>query len=229
MRLEIKGEGRENGRMKQEVESKKIKVRRKKQEERSKSQVPSLTSQISHLKSRKSQTVSEIFVIIVAALVLIMIILWGSRAIKSFTERTDDAKLVNFINSLKQDVEKVAFQRGTARKVEIQAPGGFTKVCFTEKSKVVLNAVKQPPNYPYTAIPKIVVDRATKLDQNVFFIPPSEISIKIKNMTVSNKGIVCLDVKDGNILFRAEGTGRTVCVSQWDPTISINAKTCEKI
>ncbi len=157
--------------------------------------------------NKKSQTVSEMFVIIVAAFVLIIIILWGSRAIKSFTERTDDAKLVNFANDLRNDVENIAYQRGTVKRVDVSLPGGFTKVCFTERSKVIRDG-------PPTGTPALISKKAETTDQNVFTIPPSKVGIKLKNLTVHN-GILCLDASGGVINFRAEGTGRTVCVSEW--------------
>ncbi|MBI4139569.1 hypothetical protein HY483_01260 [Candidatus Woesearchaeota archaeon] len=170
--------------------------------------------------SKKSQTVSEMFVIIVAAFVLIIIILWGSRAIKSFTERTDDAKLVNFANDLRSNVENIAYQRGTVKHVEVSLPGGFSKVCFTERFKV------NPLNYRApTGTPDIVIQKSKTVDQNVFTIPPSDVSIKLKNLTVHN-GILCLDSNDGVIDFRAEGSGKTVCVSKWG-VVPLSIKDCK--
>ena len=169
---------------------------------------------LSWLRRKKAQTISQVFVIIVSAFVLILIILWGSKAITTFGERTNDAKLVDFTNTLKQDVERVAYQRGTVKKVELIIPTGHTSVCFTKNIEI-----KTKTNIP-PGMPPLVYERAKKTEQNVHLIPPTEITITLKNMTVP-EGWECIPVEDGRITLRAQGTGREVCVTAWNST-----KTC---
>ena len=161
------------------------------------------------LFGKKAQEVSQAFVIIVSAFVLIMILLWGGRAIYSFTERTNQAKLVDFTIAIKSNIENVAFQRGAVEHVELTPPSGITKVCFAEKG-----TTKLTPTTTIQGVPSLVIDRVQRVEENVFLIPSSEIAVFVKNMLVKG-GAFCIDAAGGSVEVRAVGSGKKVCVSDW--------------
>jgi len=161
--------------------------------------------------NKKAQVFGQVFVLIIAAIVFLLIIFYGYRAITGFTERSEQVALVEFETELESSVKQIAIDYGSVKKLELSLPGKYKQVCFVDLDKVP----ELPPNNALSENYPLVWDSVTSgSPQNVFLIPPSDMPITVEKMTITAR-FFCLTVVDGKIALRLRGLGASTEISEW--------------
>ena len=163
---------------------------------------------------RKAQT-TEFVVYILAIIIFGLTLFYGYKAIKNFSDTTDEIADLQFQNDLTQFIEKVqADSYGTVKKKELNVGqvGEFEEVC-------VVNTHLSTPNNVNTGNP-LIDDRfaAGAKDKNLFLAPPGAKSYFIGAVEVQGAGNaiwVCVPVNNGKAYLRIESMGDHVKISQW--------------
>ncbi len=171
--------------------------------------------------NKKSQNASQMFVYIIAIIIVGVILFFGYNAISDFIGRTDQITLVDFQNKMQSSIKSITNQYGSFKRKEFVLSGEYLEVCFVrnyETSEVELEFV--PANF---ADHPIILDNIDFTDpispiplKNVFLIkqkgtePLDEIG-KIK--FAGNSMLKCFDVVDGRLTINIEGKGDHVVIS----------------
>lgn len=158
----------------------------------------------------KAQTVMQVLIFILAAVVFMMIIAYGYKAIKFFADRQEQVLLADFNTDLRLAVENVKRQPGTVRKIHLNLPSSQQGVCFLGDScgqgaELVLPGQVVDMGW--------AVESCKRTGANVFLHPRvgSEPQLDIK---VESPGYVCVPNMNG-VTIRLEGAGRYAKVSAW--------------
>ncbi len=155
---------------------------------------------------RKGQVLSQVFILILAGAVFIMILLYGYSAIKLFNERGRQICMIDFSNKLQSAVKTIAIDAGSVDTLSLDPCEGFTEVCFVDADNLLAfgsNAGKAHP---------LIRNLAESRTQNIFFFPPSDFSFFVPNMQV-RKGGFCKQLT-GKLSLRLEGLGNRAVVSE---------------
>lgn len=163
-------------------------------------------------KSKRAQIIGQIFVFILAGLVLALVITYGYKAIKHFTARSEEVALVDFQNDFFTAVEGVKYDFGSIRKTELRLPSKFLGLC-------VVNIDNCPSSLPILKFPgKTPVSFAWMPaacetgSANAFLIP--RFDLLIEDVVVDND-FVCVPNLDGRVILKLEGLGKKAKVSSW--------------
>lgn len=155
---------------------------------------------------KKGQILSQVFILILAGAVFIMILLYGYSAIKLFNERGRQICMIDFSNKLQTAVKTIAIDAGSVDTLNLDPCEGFTEICIADADNLQTfnaNAGKAHP---------LIRNLAESRTQNVFFFPPSDFSFFIPNMQV-RKGGLCRKL-EGRLSLRLEGLGNRALVSE---------------
>jgi hypothetical protein len=165
-----------------------------------------------------------------------MIILYGYKYIKELNQRTDELALVRFQTDIQKAVRTIAPDYGSVKRLEVDVPSKFNKVCFVDKSKSIPDiggsCLCNPDIncYPCQDMDEtkgicrdynpLICDswRETQLKENIFLVPMADIPIKAPGLNVSDSsgsGYICEKVVGGKIVVRLEGRGNSVILSRW--------------
>ncbi|PIN75249.1 hypothetical protein COV18_03605 [Candidatus Woesearchaeota archaeon CG10_big_fil_rev_8_21_14_0_10_37_12] len=164
------------------------------------------------IKSKKAQLISHVLIFIISALVFILIITYGYKAINNLLQKQEQIQLLNFKTELETAVESVRRDYGTIRKVELNLPSKYLAVCFFDTTTC---ATEQPifekANQQYDLS---WAQDACKLNAaNVFTIPRTT-DLDLQFISVEPPGYFC--ATNTNIIqLRFEGIGKTAQVSTW--------------
>ena len=162
----------------------------------------------------KKAQIQRIFFYIVAIFIFAVILLFGYKAIHSFIEKGKKVELIQFKNDLESAIRDLAIQYGDQivfnEKNPMRVPSGFSQVCFVSPS-----AKKDdiPGEYEYAHIKAAVEQNLHNSTENVFLIPPAEISIFVGPIEIWNstskspQEFACLKIEKGRINFKIEGRG----------------------
>lgn len=154
--------------------------------------------------------IMQVLVFILAALIFMLIIGYGYKAISYFLERQQQVMLAEFHTDLRIAVEKVKRQPGTVRKIELNLPSNVQGICFfgsTCGAGAILETPAQDINVRWA------IDACKKTGANVFLFPRMGSEEQL-DIVVDNPGFVCIP-NSGGVTIRLEGAGRTAKVSEW--------------
>lgn len=164
---------------------------------------------------KKSQVAGQIFVYVVAIFLASMILIYGYRAISGFIFRTEEISVIKFKTNLESEVKTIATDFGSVRKLDLSLPGSFEKVCFLQHDFKFKDSalICSSGNVDFDPI---ICDawKTPDLEQNVFLIPRSEISISTFDLEIVG-GSLCVPVQNGRIAVRLEGRGNRTLVGVW--------------
>ena len=164
--------------------------------------------------SKKAQ-VQRVFFFIVAIFVFAVILLFGYRAIHSFVEKGKKVELIQFKNDIESAIRDLAIQYGDQivfnEKNPMRVPSGYEYVCFVSGDA---SDGDIPDEYKYAHIKAAVEQGLHKSSENIFLIPPADITIYAGPIEVWNSSsnellnFACIKVEKGRIDFKIEGRGK---------------------
>jgi hypothetical protein len=169
---------------------------------------------------KKAQVVGQVFILILAALVFILILLYGYRAISSFGERSEQVALIDFETDLASEVETMSLKFGSVKRLDLTLPTRYREVCLFCDPELTKKGLA-------SCDPALSSAQTFKQDntllfesweggaQNVFFRPLADTQILIENLEVQGVGN-CTSVIDGRVSLRLEGKGDRTLVSSWE-------------
>lgn len=174
------------------------------------------------MKKRKAQ-MNQVFTYIIALFVFVLILLYGYKAIGSFLSKGEEVQLVQFKNTLVNEVKKKQSDYGSvtvfSEKRPLNLPPGYNQICFIDQSK-------QPDfNSEFCKIDTATcqlwsdnLQQGIRLNENTFLIKEDRSiegntllqSIKLKDKNNNELSSLCIDPKGNRIDLRLEGKGSYV-------------------
>lgn len=152
-------------------------------------------------QNRKAQMLGQVIVFVLSAIIFVLILGYGYRAITSFQEQGRQVALIEFKTELETAVETISRNYGSVRTITLSIPNGFTGLCIVDA---------QEPGNLQTAHP-LLYNAWRSGSENVFLLPITKqsVPIKIENIEVYNeneKGFLCVE-NTKNIKIQLEGMG----------------------
>lgn len=156
----------------------------------------------------RAQMIGQVLVFILAALVFVLIITYGYRAIQDFIGRSEQVSIIEVRDDFARAVEDVKRQYGSVRRLDLRLPSKYTGMC-------VLDAQQCPSSVRLDGADLAwVVDACRSRTANVFVVPRS-LEMFSPDVSVPAPYYVCVPNVGGQVSFRLEGTGRAAEVSAW--------------
>ena len=84
------------------------------------------------MKRKRGQIQAQVFVYVLAMLVISLVLLYGYRSINTMGERAKQVDLLVFKNDVIKSVEKVSNDFGTVRAPTFNIPPDYEEVCFID-------------------------------------------------------------------------------------------------
>jgi len=163
---------------------------------------------------KKGQIAGEVFIYIMAAIVIGGIVIIGYGAIKNIVAKSCDAEKITFKSDIENLVEKYT-SYGSVNKKTLKAPCEYDTICFVDAELIGLennnNLIDCPNN--------IIRDSVTShVEQNIFVISnkltiPIGYSSLIRLSDADKNKCVCIQQKSGNFYITFKGFGSYTEVS----------------
>lgn len=169
-----------------------------------------------HVKSlgqKKGQIAGQIFIYIMAIIIIGTIIIIGAKAIIGVGEKTCNAEKLNFKTDIESKIEeKNSF--GSVTTKAFRAPCDYDSVCFVDRSYIGDNEFRCERS-------KIIEDSVIAgVRDNIFVMSnKNTISIGYSDLVGLNPGpsgekkCLCIDKLNGNFNIRFSGRGATTEIS----------------
>ena len=156
----------------------------------------------------KGQMIGQIFVFILAMVILVLIVFFGFKAMAGFQNTGEEVGLVKFETELKSSIKTISLDYGSMRKKIISLPSNYKKLCFIDLSQRE-KAIAALGQYPI--IRNALEDGS---DQNIFLDPMAKIEIEVGKITLKTKKdnkygtpVLCVPIQKGKVELRLEGLG----------------------
>ena len=157
--------------------------------------------------NKKAQIMGQVFIFILAALLFILILTYGYKAIAGFGEKSEQVALIEFQSKLENSIKSMKSDYGSVRKLELQLPSKYSETCIVA-DMTDTQAANFESEHPR------MYDAWLGGTQNVFLNPMSETPIDVGDISISS-GYLCLDITAGMVVLRIEGLGRKTSISPW--------------
>ena len=166
------------------------------------------------MRTSKKAQAQQIFIFIIAIVIASMIFLYGYKAIRDFTKRTEEISLVRFQTELQSAVRTISPDYGSIKKLELSVPSNYEKVCFVNSEYNDNADICTPTTEDYNPI---ICDAWQAGTQNVFLVPMANVPIKVSTLEITNEqGYLCQPVIHGKIVIRLEGKGNRALLDVWE-------------
>jgi hypothetical protein len=172
---------------------------------------------------RKGQIIGQVFVLILAAIVFILILAYGYKAIAGIIQRGDDAAFIDFTTNLKTEVSSIILSYGSVKKLELHGlPGRYKEICFITSDAQKAMTGQQETDLDGLALHSSLIYELYEPNgaANVFFIPSAPTNIKLEHIQAADDQApthkwFCEKVDQGSVTLRLEGLGNSVRISEW--------------
>jgi hypothetical protein len=173
----------------------------------------------------KSQIAGQVFIYILSLIVVVLVLLYGYKAIQDFRSKAEEVALINFKNNLEKVLTN-PMRYGDTKPLDLKIPNRFEMLCFLDTFNVLSNNDKD-----YTCLCKagctdtnpLICDawKTTNLS-NAYLYPISELPINLGPITVDGNGdgvedmpgcsnskcfYICLSTKKGEVSLLLHGKG----------------------
>ncbi len=161
--------------------------------------------------SRRAQVIGQVFIFILAALVFVLILAYGYRAITGFLEQGEEVQLLDFRNELDSTIKMIRRDYGSVQRVDLRVPSRTEQVCFVSTNAGDISGEQQQvlqQDYP------LLYNAWATGSENVFLIPRQPTPLLVPDLLVES-GYVCIPAISGRVSLRVEGTGSKARVGPW--------------
>ncbi|MFH1064243.1 MAG: hypothetical protein V1729_04140 [Candidatus Woesearchaeota archaeon] len=168
---------------------------------------------------KKAQIAGQIFIYMMAVVVVGLIIAYGYSAIKSFSDKGQEVESITLRKSLENSVKAITSDYGSIKRPDTSIPGKYEFVCFTDKARIgdADNTAfcGAPGGDPRQYYPIACAAWKTGRD-NIFLVPDGSDSFDVGEIVIKdNQPFICLEVINNKIKLQLEGLGDRVQVSQY--------------
>jgi hypothetical protein len=158
----------------------------------------------------KGQIIGQVFIYIMAVVVIGVIILIGYSGIKSFLVRGCQVEQITFKQDILQYVESQSGY-GNSQRFTLSAPCGYETVCFVDADRIGVTAPQISCNYGF-----IKKSAISGVQQNVFLISKDRV-VPIGYSSKIKLGLpdtcACISSKNKNFYIKFEGEGQRTLIS----------------
>ena len=174
---------------------------------------------MSVFRGKRAQMPGQIFVYILAIVIVGVIIVYGYNAIKDFSDRGDQVAFVSFKTSFENTVKAMVSDYGTIKRPDFEVPPQYERVCVVDFSTAASGGLCAPTSDDYEPIvcsgwKQGASQKASNPDKdvllpNVFLTPDGSESFHVGNIKIPATGYSCSPVRNGkvNIQFKSVGDG----------------------
>ncbi|MFC1742273.1 hypothetical protein ACFL3V_07095 [Nanoarchaeota archaeon] len=169
---------------------------------------------------RKAQIASQIFIYIIAVVVVGLIIAYGYSAIKSFSEKGEQVEYITLKSNIENAVKSLTSDYGSVKRPDIGISGKYDAVCFVNKDrgreKANTSALCQEFDDQKEYFQPVACEGWKLERDNVFLIPDGSESFYAGEMVIAkNEDFLCIDVINNRINLQLKGLGDKVEVSNY--------------
>ena len=168
---------------------------------------------------KKAQVPGQIFIYIIAIVVVGFIVVYGYSSIKTFTAKGEQVEYISFKTAVENSIKSLASDYGSVKRPDIGVPSKYTHVCFVDKSNYATG--KSNPGSPCNQNPEethspVACSGWENGRNNVFLLPDGSDSFDVGNIAFGPSTYsVCLKVVNGKIPLQLEGLGDKVMISNY--------------
>ena len=159
---------------------------------------------------RKGQLIGQIFIYIIAIILVAFILGYGYKAVVSFRQKSEQVSYIKFKTELQNAVETITSDFGSVKVIDLSVPRNFERVCL----------VKSYPSLPTlsgTNNPIIEDSVNSGVERNVFLVENiAKDSFYVGKIDVS-PDLYCVDIVSGIVRLRLEGKGDHTLISNASP------------
>ena len=156
---------------------------------------------------RKSQLYSQVFIYILALILIAFILIYGYNAIQNFRKRAEQVACLKFKNDLINSIELVSNEFGSVKRKDMELCSNYKKICFVE--------TYLSPNIPNDVDPIIKDSMLSNSGRNVFLVENIvKESFDAGKISVE-PDVLCIKAVNRRISLRLEGKGDHVDLSEW--------------
>lgn len=171
---------------------------------------------------RSGQIGGEIFIYILAILIIGTIVIFGYKKAVELKEKGEDISVLQFKKQLESLIQS-SMGSGNVFVEELPLPGGFSKICFIDRGKT--NPSPEPSS---DDLPSLVYNSwKDDVDKNIFLLQGSKVEsfyidkdrLKVDASTKKNcKGdsdlYLCCNALNGKVKLKFSGKGRVTFIAE---------------
>ncbi|MFW6046921.1 MAG: hypothetical protein ACOCP4_03935 [Candidatus Woesearchaeota archaeon] len=175
---------------------------------------------------KKSQIHTEVFVYILALIIVSFIVVYGYNAARNFQERTKQVSLLTFKTEMEGTISSYVGDYGSRRRIDdITVPSGFNEICFIDldvgldqitstDSNLQDHKEKFLDEYPlltsswYNDVSANIFLLRNGIPQFILYVP--NLDVRPDDELPSNAFYDCEDISGRRIDFWIEGKGSSV-------------------
>lgn len=165
---------------------------------------------------KKAQVIGQVFIFIIAAVIFVMILFYGYRAITGFLDTKEEVEVANFKTTIESKVKSVRISYGSRRKVVLSLPAKYQEFCAVDPNMTGVHLQEFQQLHP-------LMHNAWRSDQSntIFLRPLLETAIQIEDIAVTGPtypdqpGYLCLPIINGQLVIGLEGLGDRAQVIEW--------------
>lgn len=153
-------------------------------------------------KSKKAQIQSQIFVYVLAIIIMGIVLLYGYKSIATMQDKAEQIDILSFKKDIENEVVKMSTDFGSVRMPIIHVPSNSKEVCFVDldKSPVKIN---HPLVYEAWEDKSANVFLIDKLVKEVYLIQQQQNFL----IFIESPGHLCFPVINNRIQIKLEGIG----------------------
>ena len=154
---------------------------------------------------KKGQVQAQIFVYVLAMLVIGLVLLYGYKSIGTMQERAKQVDILGLKNEIMKSIEKVSNDYGTVRAPTLNVPEGYAELCFID--------LDHSPASDLQSEHPLVYEAWEDKSANVFLIKElADESFLVGEegkslIDIVNPNYICFQVINNRVKIRLEGTG----------------------
>ena len=160
----------------------------------------------------KKSSISAVFVYAVSAIIIILVVYFGYRAITGFANANDQSIMDRMQLRMKADMSQLSLRYGTQATLSYDITSKFNKMCFVDLSVAGDDASARDSSLENYSI--ILDSVQSNSSNNVFVLGESTIPFAVGKMKLRCPPFyLCVNSSHGRITFLAEGGGDSVIIN----------------
>ncbi|PIN70767.1 hypothetical protein COV94_01290 [Candidatus Woesearchaeota archaeon CG11_big_fil_rev_8_21_14_0_20_57_5] len=169
-------------------------------------------SSVRHGRDVRAQISVHAFVMLAAAFILVIIIVFGVKSVASLRAHQSEAAMTGFLAEFENTLAAVSGHSGSVESREFPLPLGAKELCLVDLAAVTTTDLSY-----YSSYPQVVASVQGHARQNIFILPSEgdgALTRYVPGMEVQDAShILCLGRTTGIVGLTMEGTGKGVRVS----------------